>query len=350
MSDEEKLAEIVTTDEEAKVEFGTADDTPEITEEEINRDPRGDIYAAHDKKIQDELDAQGGGAAEKEVSIEDDEAEALASEDDEGPAVEVESDEPETEDDTVTVKIYGEERRVSAEEVEKAGGVDAYQIITANRERLDDTNAQREQLKRDQEALAQERQEWEDSRKTKEQQEIDAEKEKGDNRLKDLYEQRAAARIDEDVEELARLDQQIDDERAEAHQQPNLEEMIDKRVAIRDREADRQAGIRWFDEEHKELAEDPYLREMVNNRVVATEQEYPQEPVSNIIRFHAGKVAEWHESKTVQTRQTSERVEKKRQLSQTKAASGRQKAKAEPKPQTRSEYIAEERARRGLGD
>jgi len=340
-----KLADIATTDEDVP-KMDTDDVDQDIDQEAIERSPREDIYAAYDEKQNKEIEDKGDEPVELEQE-ESEEGESL-----ETAKLEEEAKEEDGEPETVTVKIYGEEREVQKKDIDKAGGIDAYQIITANRERLDETNRLREEVKAEKERLEKEREEWEAGRNEESESGKRAKEEEESNRLNDLYEQLESARIDADAEEAARLQRQIDDERAAKanQQQPNLEQMVEERLAAYDREADRRRGIAWFNEQHKELAEDPELKTIVHNKVVAMEQEYPQAPKSELIRVAADTVAKWWEDRSAPAQQTSERVEKKRRLRQPKAASARQQPKAEPKPQTRSDAVAQMRRDRGLED
>ena len=273
----------------------------------------------------------------------------------------------------VDIKVNGVVSSVDKSKVDANGGIAAYQKLLAGEEKLRSAADDRKLLDQQitairaredavaQKELALSAQADESLRKT------DL-PDKGDHSVKLSEKARAVREALFEGEEKAidtALVDLIHSAREGSATQDEVLEAVGKKAASRvlktlesdNFERDRLAAVASFETEFEDIAGDPELKSMADEKTNRISQEHPDWTPSQIITAAASETREWLErhtggNKEQPTNESKELLEAKlnfkRSMSNVKTPTGRVRAKAEPKQESNSEYIARLRNSRGL--
>lgn len=278
--------------------------------------------------------------------------------------------EPEPESKEVEVIVNGFKKMVSKEKVDQAGGVEIYQKSLAANQGLQELAEQRQALKREQEEFEQ----------YKSQQRLPSDGERSDNTqannlpndgdgntglpddsddTKELLKQYHEAILYGDDDDVANdlLDKIMTTRTQNAATQIDYDRIANQAAETaraqlkRDEwQSDVAQANTNFAEMFPDLAQDEELFNVTNNKTAELLKIHPDWSPSKIIEEAGNQVQGWVNSLAGQSNSPTrnEKIAHKKNTKAVKAATGRAKAKPEPKQQTNSEYILAERKRRGL--
>jgi hypothetical protein len=275
--------------------------------------------------------------------------------------LEADEQEPETapvltedQDELVNIKVNGQLMRVPRSQVEEAG-IRTLQKETSADRKLEALSV-REQHLRDREAALSVREQQMRTPPITEQQQADADvddsqiEEKVRESLTKVYD----GDLDAGAEELTKLIAGNRQQRQQTGQQVDVNQVaaqVQQRLDIND-------ARRVFSQEFPELAVNAQLNGMADVEAVRLKQEDPRRSYRDVVR-EAGQIvrdkikamaAPYYEEQTPDNGFQGKREIKSttEQLRPRSTASARAPKKKEPKPETRSEYIARMRSQRGL--
>lgn len=265
------------------------------------------------------------------------------------------------EDDDVTVKVNGRERKVPREKVEAAGGIDAYQKNAAASELLNQASIDAKRVREAEAALVEREQAL--LRREAEQKEaaakaVVAPPETGAR--KELARRYHEAMVDGDMDLADDLLVQMqstapsatsidaDAIAAKAVQKARDELTAEARKKREEAfEADRAAAVKLFETNHSDLANDKELRRLVNEKTAEIYQNDPSLSPKTIIETAIKDVrALVTRIKTPSSRE--EKIDAKRSQTSVRGGSARAAVTPAKPPQTKSQYVQNLRASRGL--
>lgn len=317
---------------------------------------REDIYAKFDKEnrptSEDDDPEEQPLEEEPEEEPEEDDPEELPEED-------VPDEEPKK---VKKVKIYGEVREVDEAVVEAAGGITEYQKKVAAAEKAQ-FQRDRAELEQEKQALAAERRELEknktalpkDEPAKKDDLPSDDHVEKVQAEIKNAAESLLDGDVDAFTDKITSIVGQNNNTQAPV----DVDEIVDK-VTSRttqtmdenQRKRELQDAFKDFSAEYPDLVANPDLYKEVDQRTVFHKQINPEASPLEIMRLAADEVIRLNglDEQQPNARAKKSRDDKKaekRSMRKPKSGSMRSERKPEPKPQTRSDYIAEIQRQRG---
>jgi hypothetical protein len=331
--------DVPSVDFEAKEEMVelSADDSSQ-SEEMDQADPRAAIYKKYDEKRAEEA----GEPTPKEDK----------------PAKQSQSQE---EEDLVTVKVNGKERKVARAKIVEAGGVKAYQKSAAADEMLRQAS---EELRRAKEVESELNvrlmnvQKYEQDLAVRAQQGNRASSEPPDDgALKDMARKYHEAILDGDMDAADDLLVRIQRARTAT---PDENVLVNKAAAAaraaliaeqqeakaRLFERERVEVVSKFDEMYPDIAGDPELRNMADAKTLVIYNQNPELGPAAIIEKSVREVREWERSRY--GAQPSDKLDAKRASTVIRSGSARAESRPAPKPMSPSQYVENLRRARGL--
>lgn len=269
-------------------------------------------------------------------------------------------------EEQVEVTINGKKRMVPASRVEEAGGIDAYQKKVAGSELLQEAAAERARLREEQEALERTRQAviFERNQLEVERKAAPAPAAKpaiDDEALKAMAREYHEAMIDGDMDKADDLLIRMQGARPATPIDPDA---IAEKAVLRAREeltAEERAKklARWkterleavgeFETNDADIAGDAELRRLVDVKTVEIYQKDPEKGPKAIISEAVQEVRDLVKRlKGPDNPASNPRLDAKRSHTVVRGGSVRAAAKPAPKPQSKSQYVQDLRARRGL--
>jgi hypothetical protein len=307
-------------------------------------DPRAAIYARHAELRRQEIDGSAH-ADEEEVKPPEEER---------------------PQDEEITVKVNGKERRVPRAKVEAAGGVDAYQKNAAASELLNQASAkmrQANELEAQINARAQQlHQQEEEIQRQRAQQRPAASPPEDAGAMKDLARRYHEALADGDMDAADDLLVKMQAAR-NSSATPDADEIASKAAEKARQEIERnehQKRFQVFERERLEkrdsfasdypdIAEDPELLVMTDRKTKEVQREHPDWSPAKIIDEAATRVRNWIGGRTAApTSSTTEKLDAKRSQTTIRGGSARAANRPAPPPQSRSQYVSDLRKQRGL--
>lgn len=307
-------------------------------------DPRAAIYARHAELRRQEVD---GAAPSAEAEVK--------------PA-----EEEQQQDEEITVKVNGKERRVPRAKVEAAGGVDAYQKNAAASELLNQASAamrQARELEAQVSARAQQLQQQEEEiQRQRAQQRPAASPPEDAGAMKELARRYHEALADGDMDAADELLVKMQVAR-NASATPDADEIANKAAEKARQEIERKEQQKRLQESERErmekrdsfpidypdLAEDPELLVMTDRKTKEVQREHPDWSPAKIIDEAATRVRKWIGGRTAApASSTTEKLDAKRSQTTIRGGSARAANRPAPPPQSRSQYVSDLRKQRGL--
>ena len=265
-----------------------------------------------------------------------------------GQEIELEVEEPEEEEleepaeefsGLVDLKVDGEIIQKTAEEVEAAGGINAYQMTLAADKRFKEAAAEkatlatmRADLQRKEQELLQQQTEIKEPVKLSE--------EKVDELFANIYSGDEEKAKESFMSVMSGLQNQP---QHQAPQVVNKQEIVNETVY----KLDQDRGVEQFTKEYHHLDSDPKLRDMVNEATIRIKKATPNKKPSVIIIEAAKEIDSWVNSFSPDTENLlEEQVVKKKSLNPIKTAKTRMKQDVGYKPKTQAEIFADQKANR----
>lgn len=316
------------------------DRTEEAT---ADQDPRAAIYAKHKERRGQEQEGVpvGTDAAPKDA---------------EDPAPQP------AQDELVTVKINGREKKVSRAKVDEAGGLDIYQKRLAAEENMRQAAEEKRRVQEYEQQLvakAHELQRFEQEIKRRAVQQPATPPPQNQDEVKQMARRYHEAMLNGDLDQADELliklqgaqkqatpDADAIARKAAAEARAALEQERQRDQQIRF-EQERVEAVQRFEDEFSDIADDPDLREWADTKTLKISRENPQWSPARIIEEAARQVRDAI-GKTVTPAESSSKLEAKRSMTNVKGGSARAVAKPQPKPPTKSQYVESLRKQRGL--
>ncbi len=278
----------------------------------------------------------------------------------------VSPDEPEL----VEVKINGQLRQVPKEKIETAGGVEVYQKQVSANESLKQVSDERNALRDERQQFEQ----WQVEQKQKLSQSAapsatDEQKRSdpplGDqNKAKDLAKQYREAmyegeesKADEIMTRMMSLNKAQDISSATTESKEidveairnEAADLATQRIEQKQRNTDLKSAQQAFDDNFADIKGDPELFKMADRKTLEIQRDNPDWTPQQIIEESGKQVRAWVEKfgGKPQPNSAAEKLAAKRSMQSVKAGTGKAKAPAPVKQQTRSSYVAQLRENRG---
>lgn len=322
-------------------------------------DPRAEIYARQKEKREAEIASQTGGFGEEteetdEIAVESEESEAIIE-----PEPESQSATPPDVDEMVTVKILGDPRQVPKSKIDAAGGIENYQIRIAAQEQMERNAHERAALEARQAALDER-----ERRLSEAQAEIPA-MDSQEGQTPD----RSTPTDGQNLEEMARRYQEaVYDDADEApsilarmiataaktgqtFDATALRKQVKEDVIAEQRQARIVKAGRALIEAHPELQAgssqfDPRMYNAIDDETVVVEREHGDWDPEQVVQEAYERIQKW--KGTPQPETMSEKQAAKRAMTRPRVGTQRYVPPPPPPRQTNSDYVAQERKRRGL--
>lgn len=253
--------------------------------------------------------------------------------------VELEKELDDAVEEMVTLKVDGEAIQKTAEEVEAAGGVIAYQMTLAADKRFKEAAAEKASLAILRSELQQKEQELnERPTEVEETGSVELSEEVLNEFIANIY----SGDEDKAKESFKSVLSGIKAPIAQPASQIDEQKIIDMTLY----KIDQEKGIDEFQKDYKHLSTDPNLRKMVNEATIKIRTATPNKKPSEIIIEAAKEVDLWVNSFNPDMDLVKEQVDLKKKLNPVKTAKSRMKQDTGYKPKTQAEIFADQKASR----
>jgi hypothetical protein len=335
-------------------------------------DPRAEIYKRHTEKREEEIEEQTGGFGDQPLEIPD--------EDEENAQIAVESDEtadiieptpgptdtPPDSDPMATVKILGVPRQVPQSKIDAAGGIENYQIRIAAQEQMERNAHERAQIEARKAALDErERQMLQPAgipaTDSQESQTPDRSTPTDGQNLEAKARQYQEAVYDDAADAPSIFVQAVNEaadaavQKALARGRPfneaALREQVKEDVLAEQRKAKIVKAGRALIESHPELQHDdpnydPRMYTAIDDETVVLARQHPEWEPDKVVQEAFDTISKWKGSPQPET--MSDKQAQKRAMNRPRAGNKRYTPPPPPPRQTNSDYVQQERKRRGL--
>lgn len=322
-------------------------------------DPRQEIYARQKEKREAEIAAQTNGFTDEieendEIAVESEAAEAIIE-----PTPDPESATPPDVDEMVTVKILGDFRQVPKSKVDAAGGIDNYQIRIAAQEQMERNAHERAALEARQAALDERERRMSETRA--EIPAMDSQNGQTPGRstptdgqnLEEMARRYQEAVYDDADEAPSILAQMIAtaSQTGQTFDSEALRRQVKEDVLAEQRQAKIVKAGRALIESHSELQHDdpsfdPRMYTAVDDETVVLARQHPEWEPDKVVQKAFETIQKW--KGTPQPETMSNKQAEKRAMTRPRVGTQRYVPPPPPPRQTNSDYVAQERKRRGL--
>ena len=278
-----------------------------------------------------------------------------------------------TEPELVEVKINGQLRQIPSEKIEKAGGIELYQKTVSANEGLKEVSDERKKLQDERQQFDQ----WQSEQKQKlsqsaappakgeQQQDERRDPPLGDqNKALDLAKQYREAMYEGEetkADEIMTRMMSLKEAQNQGSATPSTQEidveaikteaadLATKTIEQRERSKSLKTAQQAFDDNFSDIKGDPELFKMADRKTLEIQRDNPDWSPQQIIEESGKQVRAWVEKfggkPAPNTR--NEKLDAKRGMQSVKAGTGKAKAPAPAKQETRSDYITRLRESRG---
>lgn len=329
-------------------------------------DPRAEIYKRHTEKREQEIEGSEGGFGEDDFEIptqDDENAQKAVESGESGDIIKStprQSDTPPDSDEMVTVKILGDFREVPKSKVDAQGGIENYQIRVAAQEQMERNAHERAALEARQAALDERerqiaaRQAEIPAMDSQTGQQNPGRSTQLDGQTLEEQARRYQEAVYDDAAEAPSILAAMVTQAAQAGQQFDVNafrQQVKEDVLAEQRQAKIVKASRALIDAHPELNQrdksfDPRMFTAIDTETTIVEREHPEWEPEQVVQEAYDRIQKW---KGVPKSETmSDKQAEKRAMTRPRVGTQRYTPPPPPPRQTNSDYVSQERKRRGL--